>query len=95
MNFRDSELIRVNDDLAGIWHSGVLEVYKFCDFYIIEKLFPEVSSINLKRKVAQTYWDRLVEDEFNQNLILLVIQIIKVGEEQWYNKTLLRLMNWL
>lgn len=63
----------------------MLELYQYADSVIIQNVFPDVSAINLKRKVAPSHWDQLLESPFNQQIIMLVIQILKVSEESFYN----------
>lgn len=70
-------------------------MYHFVDGIIIRNVFPGVSSINLNKKVSSSHWDQLLESPFNQHVLLLVIQIIKVSEESFYNQAFLRLMNWI
>lgn len=62
---------------------------------MISKVFPDVGSINLKKKVGSGHWDALLESPFNQQVLCLIIQIIKVSEESFYNDALVRLMNWI
>lgn len=95
LNFRDAILFEQSNELKQLWQNGITKVYHFVDDIIIRNVFPEVSSINLNKKVASSHWDQLLESPFNQHVLLLIIQIIKVSEESFYNQAFLRLMNWI
>jgi hypothetical protein len=62
---------------------------------MITSVFPDVGRINLEKKVASSHWDRLLATPFNRAILALVIQIIKVSEQDFYNDALVRLMNWI
>ena len=85
LNFRDAILFEQSNELKQLWQNGITKVYHFVDDIIIRNVFPEVSSINLNKKVASSHWDQLLESPFNQHVLLLIIQIIKVSEESFYN----------
>lgn len=95
LNFRDHELLDQNEDLKKIWQTGIQNVFQFVDSIMITKVFPGVSSINLNRRVNKNHWDQLMDSPFNQHVLLLGLQIIKVSEESFYNQAILRFMNWL
>lgn len=70
-------------------------MFQYVDKIMISKVFPGVGSINLNKKVSSSHWDHLLESSFNQHVLLLIIQIIKISEESFYQEALLRLMNWI
>ena len=70
-------------------------MFAHVDKVIITKVFPGVSTINLNRKVGASHWDNLLESPLLQHVLLLMIQIVKVSEESFYDAALLRLLNWL
>jgi hypothetical protein len=95
LNFRDPALLSYNQDLKLIWENAVQPAYHYADKLLASKVFPGASSINLSRRAAAGYWDPLLDSAFNQHVLLLAVQIVKVSEESFYQDALLRLMNWL
>ena len=66
LNFRDTKVLHGSAELNYIWQNGIQIVFQFVDKVMISKVFPDVGSINLKKKVGSGHWDALLESPFNQ-----------------------------
>ena len=84
LNFRDPVILNYNVELKSIWQKAVQNVYQYADNIMISKVFPGVGSIKVDKMVSSNHWDNLLESSFNQHVLLLIIQIIKVSEESFY-----------
>jgi hypothetical protein len=73
LNFRDPVILNYNIELKSIWQKAVQNVFQYADKIMISKVFPGVGSINLNKMVSSNHWDNLLENSFNQHVLLLII----------------------